>query len=253
MTTGTPADAGAGTVEDGKGTEDGTPDEPFLKTPTSVYKSAEEAAKGIAEKDRALQAAQTELAQLKQQQAQAETLGKLNESIDKLAQNAGNGDRQRELEEIAKKTREQLAEDPGAAYDLLQSTVASLDGEYAQRLAAQEKAIKEANDAKYAELQAEIARLKLESNPVYRENQDKIQEVRDKYGVPEEVAIQIVADQVQSSGEAADAPLGTTGTQVNTAAQQRKAVLDPEQRKILESIHGPLSDEEAKKLAAVGS
>lgn len=249
MTTGTSAQAEAATVEKGTGTEDGTPTEPYLKTPTSVYMTPEEAAKGVAEKDKALQQAQNELARLKREQQQADALSKLSESIDKMSAGAGSVDRQKEHEEMLRRMQEEVAEDPGKLVPMAQGWIQSLDADYERKLKEREEALRNETASQLKQVQDELRQLSLASNPVYRDHADKVQETMDEFGVDQDTAIRFVSKMVESAGEEADQPLGTTGTRVNTQTAEKREGIDPSILAFLEQKNGPLSDEEKAAIA----
>ena len=247
MTTGTSADAEATTVEDGKGAEEATPDTPFLKTPTSVYNTEEEATKGFENLQKKMQEQQAELDRIKRDTQQSDALGKLSESIDKMSASAGTEDQQKALEEAGKQYRESLGEDPGKAWDLVQNVDADLRREItAVREASDTKALKEQLDA----LNAEMDKLKLSSDPVYRDHNDKVQEAITEFGVTEAQAIKIVAKGLESTSQEGDQPLGTTGTRVNTAQGEKPDEIDPQVLAALEAMHGKLSEDEVRKILA---
>ena len=244
MTTGTSAQAEAATVAKGTGTDSGTPSEPFLRTPTSVYLTAEDAAKGVAEKDKALQQAQAELDRIKREAKQADALNRLSDSISQMNASAGNGDREREQEELLKRMKEEVNEDPSKAVEYAQGWIQSLDSDYERKLKEQRDAITSETQKELDALKQDMKRLSMANNPVYRDHQDKIQEAMAEFVVDEETAIKIVSKLVESAPEV-DQPPGTTGTRVQTATAAKAGKINPNILAFLEQQNGrPISEDE---------
>lgn len=249
---GTPASAGADQTEGSQEPDQGTPDQPFLKTQTSTYKTENDVVKALDNSQKELQKLQTEMAELKRQGNQSDVLGKLSESIDKLSSSHDDSDKRHE--EWLNQQREQLAENPGMAVDLLQA----VDKDYSGRLSQMEQLVKAAQEraekietALEQERQARAEQAIL-SNPVYQQHRDAVEAAMEKYEVDQAKAIRIVADQVGSM-QSVDSPPGTTGTPIASSGSSRKSALSPELAAQLQAAFAdePLSEDEIKRLAAV--
>ena len=167
----------------GPGAGDDGAEQPYLKTPASVYKTREEAEKGIAELQRSLAEAQRERAELRRTLEQSAGLTKIAESIERSVQPKG-----KSAEDYEREIREKLREDPDTAFDLIRQTADEVQRRADERVAA----AKEELDKKFDTFKAQFDDYRIDQNPAYRDNKAEVEAAMTEFGVDREKALRIV-------------------------------------------------------------
>jgi len=218
-------------VNEGDGTTDA-----FLQAETgTVYKTREDAVKGITEKDRYI----AELkAKLEAKQSQDEMLSRITESMQRgIGQPKPEVDAKAILSQYAKR----IDDEGGVAIvELMDEYLTRKEQQESQRFSAELKK----RDDELRSLREQM----MDFDPRYQSRKEQVDEVQAKYSVPREVAVQIVND-LMKQAEHPDRPQLPGTTDSIRAGRSASVGLSADDRAMLAKALGrPLTKDEEKAL-----